>query len=77
MHLHLLTPQLEDLSHVARTVRQGDWMVVNDLDSGYWVGHLNHTHLHLSVHLLPPSMFRFTLITRGTWACTTRRRTAR
>ena len=28
--------KLEDLSHVARTLRKNDWMVVNDLDSGYW-----------------------------------------
>ena len=28
--------KLEDLSHVSFTVRQGDFCVVNDLDSGYW-----------------------------------------
>ena len=28
--------KLEDLSHVPFTVRQGDFCVVNDLDSGYW-----------------------------------------
>ena len=27
---------LEDLSHVPLVIRQGDYMVVNDLDSGYW-----------------------------------------
>ena len=27
---------LEDLEHVQHTVRQGDFMMVNDLDSGYW-----------------------------------------
>ena len=28
--------KLDDLSHVAHTVKQGDYLVVNDLDSGYW-----------------------------------------
>ena len=28
--------RLEDLSHIGRTVRKGDFMVVNDHDSGYW-----------------------------------------
>jgi hypothetical protein len=28
--------KLEDLTHVASTVGKGDFMVVNDLDSGYW-----------------------------------------
>ena len=27
---------LEDLGHVQHTVKQGDFMMVNDLDSGYW-----------------------------------------
>ena len=28
--------KLEDLTHVQKVVRQNDYMVVNDLDSGYW-----------------------------------------
>ena len=28
--------KLEDLSHVGHTIRPGDYMVCNDLDSGYW-----------------------------------------
>ena len=27
---------LEDLGHIQHTVKQGDFMMVNDLDSGYW-----------------------------------------
>ena len=27
---------LEDLEHVQHTVRQGDFMIVNGFDSGYW-----------------------------------------
>ena len=28
--------RLDDLSHITNTIQQGDYMVVNDLDSGYW-----------------------------------------
>ena len=28
--------RLDDLSHITNTIQRGDYMVVNDLDSGYW-----------------------------------------
>ena len=28
--------KLDDHSHVGRTIQQDDFMVCNDLDSGYW-----------------------------------------
>ena len=27
---------MDDLNHVKNILKQGDWMTVNDLDSGYW-----------------------------------------
>ena len=43
--------KLEDLSHVQKVLRQGDWMVVNDLDSGYWYVPIAQEHWqYLGVH---------------------------
>ena len=43
--------RLEDLTHVSRTLQQGDWMVVNDLDSGYWHVPIHPDHwCYLGVH---------------------------
>ena len=35
---------LEDLGHIQHTVKQGDFMMVNDLDSGYWHVPIAHEH---------------------------------
>ena len=45
--------KLEDLSHVARTVSKGDWMVCNDHDSGYWHVPVSEEHwTYLGVHVV-------------------------
>ena len=45
--------QLEDLSHVARTVGKGDFMVCNDHDSGYWHVPVAEEHwTYLGVHVV-------------------------
>lgn len=42
---------LEDLSHIPFNVRKGDYMVVNDLDSGYWHLPIAEEHWsYLGVH---------------------------
>ena len=42
---------LEDLSHVPLVIRKGDFMVVNDLDSGYWHIPIAEEHwTYLGVH---------------------------
>ena len=42
---------LEDLEHVQHTVRQGDFMMVNDLDSGHWYVPIAEEHwAYLGVH---------------------------
>ena len=42
---------LEDLEHVQHTVRQGDFMMVNDFDSGYWHVPIAEEHnTYLGVH---------------------------
>ena len=42
---------LEDLSHVPLVIREGDFMVVNDLDSGYWHIPIAEEHwTYLGVH---------------------------
>ena len=42
---------LEDLSHVPLVIRKGDFMVVNDLDSGYWHVPVAEEHWqYLGVH---------------------------
>ena len=44
---------LEDLSHVPLVIRQGDYMVVNDLDSGYWHIPIAKEHwTYLGVHFV-------------------------
>ena len=43
--------KLEDLTHVQNVVRQNDYMVVNDLDSGYWHVQIAQEHWqYLGVH---------------------------
>ena len=43
--------KLEDLTHVQKVVRQNDYMVVNDLDSGYWHVPIAQEHWkYLGVH---------------------------
>ena len=45
--------KLEDLSHVARTVSRGSFMVVNDHDSGYWHVPVAEEHwTYLGVHVV-------------------------
>ena len=42
---------LEDLGHIQHTVKQGDFMMVNDLDSGYWHVPIAQEHkTYLGVH---------------------------
>ena len=42
---------LEDLSHIPFNIRKGDYMVVNDLDSGYWHLPIAEEHwTYLGVH---------------------------
>ena len=45
--------KLEDLSHVSHTIRRGDFMVCNDLDSGYWHVPVHPDHWqYLGVHFV-------------------------
>ena len=47
--------RLEDLSHIASTVKRFDFMVVNDHDSGYWcVNRFSSLLLYLAIPLLYP-----------------------
>jgi hypothetical protein len=51
--------KLDDLSHIPYTVRRGDYMVVNDLDSGYWHVPVAVEHWkYLGVAFMDPSTGR-------------------